>query len=86
MEEDNTLMTHYISCGKLFPPVIMIFNFVLMSFNFAWKNIIKSLLFVQSLERQTTPKKRKTGAHGSDKRRKIKFEETANISDGGGGQ
>jgi hypothetical protein len=39
-------MTDYFSFGKLFPPVIMIFPFVLMSFNFAQKILIKPLLFV----------------------------------------
>ena len=57
-----------------------------MSFNSAWKNLIKPLLFVQSLERRTTPKQRKTGAPSSGKRRKIDFEETVDRGDGGGGQ
>ena len=83
MEEDNTLMTHYIMYGKLFPPVIMIFHFVFMYFNSAWKNIIKPLLFVQSPERRTTPRQRKIQAPGSSKRRKIEFEETTNRGDGG---
>ena len=86
MEEDNTLMTHYISCGKLFPPVIIIFHFVLICFNFGWKNLIKPLLFVQSPERRTTPRQSKTQGPGSGKRRKIKFEETTGKGDGGGGQ
>ena len=85
-EEDNTLTTHYISCGKLFPAVIMIFHFVLMPFYFDWKNLIKPLLFIQSPERQTTPRQRKIGAHCSGKRRKIKFEETTDRGDGGCGQ
>ena len=79
-------MTDYISSGKLFPTVIMIFSFVLMSFNLTRKNLIKPLLFVQSPERQTTPRPRKTGVVGSGKRRKINFDEATDIGDGGGGQ
>ena len=86
LEEDNTLTTDYISFGKLFPPIIMIFPFVLMSFNFTRKNLIKPLLFVQSPERRTTPRPRKTRVVGSSKRRKINFDEVANRGDGGGGQ
>ena len=85
-EEDNTLTTDYISFGKLFPTVIMIFPFVLMSFNFARKNLIKPLLFVQSPERRTTPRPQKTGVVGSGKRRKIDFDEATDKGDGGGGQ
>ena len=85
-EEDNTLTTDYISCCKLFPPAIMIFHFVLMSFNFARKNLIKPLLFVQSPKRRTTPRPQKIGVVGSGKRRKIDFDEAADIGDGGGGQ
>ena len=57
-----------------------------MSFNFAQKNLIKPLLFVQSPERRTTPRPRKTRVVGSGKRKKIDFEETANRGNGGGGQ
>jgi hypothetical protein len=64
----------------------MIFHFVLMSFNFTQKNLIKPLLFVQSPERRTTPRPWKTGALGLGKRRKIDFEETTDRGDGGGGQ
>ena len=79
-------MTHYIICGKLFPYVIMIFHFVFMSFNSAWKNLIKPLLFVQFPKRRTMPRQRKTRAPSSSKRRKIEFEETTSRGDGGGGQ
>ena len=79
-------MIDYTSYGKLFPTIIMIFPFVLISFNFAWKNIIKPLLFVQSPERRTTPRPRKTGVVGSGKRRKIDFDEAVDRGDGGGGQ
>ena len=85
-EEDNTLRIYYTSYGKLFPTVIMIFPFVLMSSNFAQKNLIKPLLFVQSPERRTTPRPWKTGVVGSGKRRKINFDEAANRGDVGGGQ
>ena len=64
----------------------MIFPFVLMSFNFSRKNLIKPLLFVQSPERRTTPKPWKTGVVGSGKRRKIDFDEETNKGNGGGGQ
>ena len=86
MEEDITITTHYISCGKLFPPVIMIFHFVLMSFNFAQKNLLKPLLFVQRPERRTTPRPRKTGVVDLGKRRKINLDEATDRGDGGGGQ
>lgn len=85
-EEDNTLTIEYISYGKLFPNVIMIFPFVLMSFNFAWKNLIKPLLIVQSPKRRTTPRPRKTRVVGSGMRRKIDFDEATDRGDGGGGQ
>ena len=64
----------------------MIFPFVLMSFNFSRKNLIKPLLFVQSPERQTTPRPQKTGVVDSGKRTKINFDEAADRGDGGGGQ
>ena len=57
-----------------------------MSFNFAWKNLIKPLLFVQSPERRTTPRPRKTIVVGLGKRRKIDFDEVVDRGDGGGGQ
>ena len=57
-----------------------------MSFNFAQKNLIKALLFIQSPERRTTPRPQKTGVVDSGKRRKVNFDEAADRGDGGGGQ
>ena len=64
----------------------MIFPFVLIYFNFAQKNLIKPILFVQSPDRRTTPRPRKTGVVGSGKRRKIDFDEATDRGDGGGVQ